>query len=106
MNTTIARPALGQRCKVRAKAGKFYEQINMYTFRTRWQSINETPECEAHYIGYRTVYSGLTRSYDEYSPSDKEFIREQSHTTWVFVANERENPFYAFPADVEVSHAD
>lgn len=104
MTTTIARPALGQRCTISKTAYKHNVYPGNGNKRTEWiKTPWKQQPVEAMYIGWRTVYSGTTFYYGDY---DREFKRDGNYIVWVFVADERENPFYAFPEDVEVNHAD
>lgn len=106
MNKTDTRPQLGQRCNVKSEAYKSKTWIGHGWSRTAWVSM-KSARPNALYIGWRTVYVGKVQSLqaDDYGIT-RVFIRENSLTVWVFVDSERSNPFYAFPEDVEVYHAD
>lgn len=112
-------PQLGRRCVVNALARKYNEgsparkyeggrwvedesKPLTYPVKTCWKTAPIQPR-HALYIGYRVVHEGMTRL--EY-PEDRGnpypvFERKNSRVVWMFVSHENQNPFYAFPEDVE-----
>lgn len=108
------RPTLGQRCTLTGYASK-HQSIDPtkakreYPFNTWWQRFTQTQPIQATYIGYRVVHEGITElevdgDGEWHTWSYPVFNRLCSKVVWVFVANEKSSPFYAFPEDVSFSH--
>lgn len=96
--TDSYKPQLGEWCEIRAIAKKTRAYAGYNRRSVRWLVEDCTPPIKAMYIGFRVVWDGTTYiDGDGYVDS---FKRERSLYVWVFVDNERRNPFYVFPRDV------
>lgn len=104
------KPELGQWYTVKAYAYKQNigaENETGYPLKTEWCNQPYDEPIQAMFIGKRTVQEGVTDTwlqgdweygYDEYFGfQPKKYI-----SVWLFVHNMKENPFYAFPDDVEL----
>lgn len=99
-------PTFGQPVLVSKVAYKCIDNINECTY---WKTkILDEPK-KGLYIGKRTVYDGRWKwttvgGNDFYDPPDEisYFHRDNQHTVFVIVFNERENPVKVFPEDIEI----
>lgn len=81
-----------------------------YPFRGYLTALPMEKPVTAIYIGFRVLHEGITELEHDEDGHGRDysypvFRHKSSKVVWVFVKNERSNPFFAFPDDVEFDSA-
>lgn len=95
------KPQLGERCVITGKVAK-QRKGNQTSFP---HTVLESP-VQAIYVGWRVVHEGETSREFDYSDDHlvaeyTNFQRSRSLYVWLFVVDERRNPVYVLPQDVQ-----
>ncbi|MBZ0293884.1 MAG: hypothetical protein K8L99_15070 [Anaerolineae bacterium] len=96
------RPALGQRIKADKTAHKTRIGLNGGLVKVQWSPLTFSNPVEGIYAGRRFCKNGTGRHMGWDYDGEYTFKCESTVELWLIIPNERTNPIYVFPDDVEV----